>query len=656
LRVDAIPVAGAEVLEDKMLYRVFEEKANLDGKRKQVVVSSKYNPVFRLPAGDYLVRAKHGTAETEATLKVTAGELSEHRFTMDVGYLQLATRMVEGGENIEKGVLYRVLTAKKNLEGKRKQLDVSSTAEPLFRLPAGDYVITAKHGKAVTETPISVTAGEMVEMVITQNTGRIKGIALLQADGAPIDSGVFWRVYKGDANLEGKRQQVDVSSSSEPVFTLPEGDYILTVKFGEKILEKNFTIAAGEEKQVEIWAPVEFHLALAKAEQGDEFYKLQDFQPALAAYKAAADELNGLYQLVPAYVQAKISAGQDALSEGKSQLAKEAFSAAIEIEPNNFQALGGLDRANTLDEVLALSRLANSEQQQFAELDDLSLLQSAEEKLNQAIALDGQHSAIKEQLSAVKALQTDKRYRDAMTRGFQALFVSNYSNAGSGFSEALRIRPNDQTARLAYQQSLASNKTSSLQSILDRAKAFEANEDWSNALSNYQTVLQRDPNQISAKLGQIRSQARGDLDQQIRDVLGDVLLLSRSNNKDEAQRLLSEAEALPQSGPKLQAQIAELRNALSSSDASVKVQIISDTFTDVTLRKEGANQVPLGRFNNKNLVLKPGRYVLTGVRSGFRDERKEIELYPGSQDLQYFEIRCEQPIRAKLVERTDDAA
>ena len=333
-----------------------------------------------------------------------------------------------------------------------------------------------------------------------------------------------------------------------------------------------------------------------------------------------------------------------------------AFSEAVEIEPNNFTALNGLARASTLDEVLELARLAHDDEQDFAEQDDLQLLINAQQKLEKAIAIDNNNESIKEQLQVIKSLQTDKRYRLAMSKGFNALFVNNYSRAGSAFTDALKIRPNDETARLAYQQSLASNKTASLQSLLDRALALENNEDWGNALSNYQNVLQRDPNQIAAKLGEIRSRARNQLDTDLRGVLEDVLLLSRSKNKSEAENLLKEARAIRVSGPKLNAQISKLSEALESTSDSIKVQIISDSLTAVTLSKVGANQVTLGSFASKNLVLKPGRYVLTGVRSGFKDERKEIDLYSGSNDLQYLEIRCDQPIGLSSLETSDDAA
>ncbi len=405
-----------------------------------------------------------------------------------------------------------------------------------------------------------------------------------------------------------------------------------------------------EDKKVEIWAPIEFAQALNEAEQGDEFYKLQDFQQALSFYQLAVDKLDHMYKQIPIYVQAKLAEGQQAIDDGKSQLANTAFNTVLEIEPNNFSALSGLGRAKILDQVLQLSHAADVEQQLFLEQDDESLLVSALQKLNEALSLDQQNADLLAQLNTITGLQRDKQYRDAMTKGFRALFSNSYSTANSAFAAALKLNPDDKTASLAYQQSLASNKTSSLQSLLSRAKNFESSEDWQNALSNYRAVLSRDSNQVQAKLGEIRSNARYQLDAELRNTLSDTLSLSKSAQKTQAQQLLADAQGIRNGGPKLANQIAQLQKVLTQNEATIKVQISSDAITEVTLSKEGSNQIQLGRFNSKNLALKPGRYVLSGVRFGFRDVRQEIELLPGNTELQTFELSCDQPISVSLQE------
>lgn len=399
-----------------------------------------------------------------------------------------------------------------------------------------------------------------------------------------------------------------------------------------------------ESKNVSEWAAEPYDAALLRAAEGDDFYKRQDFANAMQQYQGALDDLRGIDALIPDVLASRVSAGQQAIDDGKTGLAKEQFQAALRLEPNHIPALSGLDRAKNLDQVLEIVRAASANEQDFLASDELAHLNQAEQKLQQALALDAQMLPAKEGLARVQQRAADKRFRDAMSQGFSALFKGSYASARKGFSSALKIRPGDPTASAAYRQSLASDKRSSLSSLISVAKRFEAQEEWASALSNYQVVLQRDPNQVAAKLGQIRSQARLDLDQEINSVLADTLALSRSSQSDRANAVLSDARAINSKGAKLSSQIASIESALQQLDSTVKVSFQSDALTDINLTKAGANKVRLGRFTTKKLALKPGRYVLTGSRLGYRDVRQEIELRANSSSVQTFKLVCNEPI------------
>ncbi len=398
-----------------------------------------------------------------------------------------------------------------------------------------------------------------------------------------------------------------------------------------------------EAKNVKEWAAERYEAALARAAEGDEFYKRQDFASAIEQYQGAHDDLRSLDALIPEVLAAKVSAGQKAISEGKTELAKEQFQAALRLDQNHIPALSGLDRADNLDQVLEILRAAALDEQEFLTTDELIHLDRAEQKLAQAIQLDQNMEPAVKGLARVKERAADKRFRDSMSKGFSALFKGSYGSARQGFSAALKIRPGDPTASTAYRQSLASDKRSSLSSLLAAAKRFEAQEEWGSALSNYQVVLQRDPNQVSAKLGQIRSQARLNLDQEINSVLADTLALSRSSQSERATTVLNDARAIKNKGSKLKQQIASIESALQQVGSTVKVSFLSDALTEINLTKAGSNKVRLGRFTSKKLALKPGRYVVTGSRLGYRDVRQEIELRANSS-VQTFNIVCNQPI------------
>ena len=96
-------------------------------------------------------------------------------------------------------------------------------------------------------------------------------------------------------------------------------------------------------------------------------------------------------------------------------------------------------------------------------------------------------------------------------------------------------------------------------------------------------------------------------------------------------------------------QINDLEASLTLIDSTIKVSFTSDGLTDVNLTKVGSKKIRLGKFSVKNLALKPGRYVISGVRLGFKDERREIELRVTSEDIQTVSIACKTPVSSSSV-------
>lgn len=399
-----------------------------------------------------------------------------------------------------------------------------------------------------------------------------------------------------------------------------------------------------EQKKVDEWAPQKFQAALDLAKAGDELYGQQNYDQAIANYQKAFTDMEAIHELIPDILAGLINDGVSAIDAGKTELAKNTLSKALLLDSNSILALNAMGRANNLDQVLDLLRNAKQQEQIFATSDLLSDLKSAQSDYQAAAQLDDKNTRAIDGLKRVTELESDKLFRLEMTSGFNALFVNRYPAAKSAFSKALNIKPNDVTAKTAYQQSLAADKSSSLSGLIAAAKRFESNEQWASALSNYQAVLQRDPNQVSAKLGKIRSQARGELDQQLKEVLSDTLSLARVSQKEKALAVLNDAKAISKKGPRLNKQISAIEASLNNADVALKVSFLSDNLSDVSLKKEGARAISLGRFDRKNLSLKPGRYVISATRLGFRDERKEIELTPSSSGVLSFSIRCDQQV------------
>ena len=399
-----------------------------------------------------------------------------------------------------------------------------------------------------------------------------------------------------------------------------------------------------EAQGVQQWADQEYQSALEQADLGDSLYKQQDYRLAIGAYQEAAQQMEDLQGRLPEILKERIKDGFIAIEQGQSALAKQQFQQALALDRNSISALKGLGRAQTLDQVIELYAQGDDLEQQFKTDDRLESLQAATEKYQQALSLDKDYVVAQNAIDRVADLNADKRYRQSMTKGFNSLFTKRYSSAKSAFGKALKIKPNDVTAKEAYTQSVSSNQSASLTSILSSAKKHEANEEWSSALSNYQAVLQRDANQVSAKLGQIRSRARSDLDQRLVTALSDPLALSKASVRGKAQQALADARGISRKGVRLNKQIKQLELALSDLNQTIKIVISSDSQTQVSIVKQGSKRIDLGKFSSKNLALKPGRYVVRGVRLGFQDVRKEVDVLPGTLEVESISISCTESI------------
>ena len=252
LRVTASATAGQDPLKDNMFYWVLSPTTDLEGNRKEIDIDGGAKPLFRLPAGEYVIRARHGKAYKDQRVTIEPGALTDLSFDMDAGYLRLNTKMSETSAALEKDMFYWVLSPTTDLEGNRKEIDIDGSAKPIFRLPAGEYLLRTRHGAAYRDTPVTVTAGAVLDKTIVQRSGRVKLSATQTAGGPALTSGVFWWIYQPANSLDGGEKEIDIDGGAEPIFILPEGEYVIAVRYGGEITRTALSVSAGEEKKIEV--------------------------------------------------------------------------------------------------------------------------------------------------------------------------------------------------------------------------------------------------------------------------------------------------------------------------------------------------------------------------------------------------------------------
>jgi peptidyl-tRNA hydrolase len=150
--------------------------------------------------------------------------------------------------------MWRILGGQADLEGRRQQVAMHHDAQPVITLNEGDYKVQVKVGDAKRIVDLSLKAGEQKPMDVVVGAGQVKLVARLGSGSPPLTNGApgMWRILEGQANFEGRRQQVAMHHDAQPVVTLNEGDYKVQVKVGDATQVVDLTVNAGEQKIVEV--------------------------------------------------------------------------------------------------------------------------------------------------------------------------------------------------------------------------------------------------------------------------------------------------------------------------------------------------------------------------------------------------------------------
>jgi hypothetical protein len=234
---------------------------------------------------------------------------------------------------------------------------------------------------------------------------------------------------------------------------------------------------------------------------------------------------------------------------------------------------------------------------------------------------------------------TDATFRQHMSRGLAAMERGDYGGAREAFRAAGTVRPGDPAIAQAMAQVANRESSDDVDARLREAADLEASESWQAAVDLYQGLLEEDPSLNQARVRLIPAQVRAALDADLVRYIDEPLRLSSRTTYQQAQARLVDARSISDPGPRLAGQIDTVERLLVAAVSSVDVQFLSDNQTEVTLFRVAE----LGRFDRRQLTLKPGRYVAAGTRQGFRDVRVEFTV-TGAEELDPIVVRCEESI------------
>ncbi len=391
-------------------------------------------------------------------------------------------------------------------------------------------------------------------------------------------------------------------------------------------------LAALKSAGSESWAAAGTAAAVAALAAVDALMQKRDYAAAQTRLIALARDLTVLEaQREPAF-KALLQQGEGALQKGDSKSAASAFAQALAIRPADAAAQRGARRAASLDAVFALLASARGLEQQ-------GRISEAAATYRKALALDPLDSQA--QAGAARTggqLQADQFGR-AMARAYAAIGQHQDAQARAALEEAKAIKPNDPEIARATAQLQAADSASQLSTALSQARAAEAGEHWQEAVSQYQHALALDSTLVDARHALEVATERARLDRELELIIAHPERTYSDAVYAAARSTLQQGQAINSPGPVLSRQLGQVGELLNQAATPVDVMLRSDNLTSVTVYRIGE----LGNFTQHALQLKPGRYVVVGTRSGFRDVRRELNVSPGNAPPALL-IQCVDPI------------
>ena len=430
------------------------------------------------------------------------------------------------------------------------------------------------------------------------------------------------------------KQKVDVTTLNVPAG--PTDAEVDAEKKAEELTAKHAElgkrVADLASRAAAQWGGADFAAARKSFDDVGGMLERHEYQAAQAPAAALEKSLTEIETRVPAALAAQLSEGKRALSAGEFENSRQAFQTALKIEPGNNEATEGLNKVAAASGVVPT--LADAENAENAR--DLP---KAQVLFADVLKRNPGNLAATQGLARVRQSIADNEFNATMGAGLAALNAGRLSEARTHLEKAQRMRPGNAEVAAALQRAADTGSGRSLAELEQRAARLASEERWTEALAIYDEALARDSSLQFAIDGRAAVAPRAELGKRLQTLIDRPERLAEESVRAEAERLLARAKALPNQGPVIRSQVSRLELLLPTFNQPVMLALESDNATEVAIQRVGF----FGAFERREVTLKPGKYTVTGKRSGFRDVRREITVAPGQAE-QTIVIRCLEPI------------
>ena len=247
LTLVATLIEGSDPIPRGIVWRVFLPTPGDDGQLPLLASAEGGTARFDLGPGSYLVHAAFGRAGVTKRVTINAGETRAETMVLDAGGLKL-NALLSGGVRIPAQKLkFSIYDVKEDANGERALIIPDVKPGTVVRLNAGTYHVVSTYGavNAVIRSDIRVEAGKLTEAVVEHRAAQLT-LKLVRERGGEAIADTSWVVMTEAGDIV--RENVGAFAS----MVLAEGKYVIVAKNRDRIYQRDFTVMAGQNRDVEV--------------------------------------------------------------------------------------------------------------------------------------------------------------------------------------------------------------------------------------------------------------------------------------------------------------------------------------------------------------------------------------------------------------------
>ncbi len=357
--------------------------------------------------------------------------------------------------------------------------------------------------------------------------------------------------------------------------------------------------------------------------EGDKFYFDEFYFKSRDSYKSASELIKDFNDRNRLKVLEIIDRSQLAFDLVKLDEAKTLVEEGLSIDPSNNKLVNINKR---IDNYYVVTDLISSAQD-YSSSNKYSL---AIQTIDEAIQIDPQRSDAKQ--TKIKIVEESKVYyfNQNLKNAYNALASDEFNKSLSLYNDAKSILPTNPELSILKREIDTKKKNYDITLYTNSGDRSYDAENWESALDAYNKAMKLDPanSDLVRKVNRTSSlkQTYDDLNKYLRN----VDRLSSPNIRNNFEKAIRVANDLNlKDEKKLITLISQAKETFNKYSEMVVLNLISNGETYIDIQKTRQYQP----FNEENIKLYPGKYILIAKKRGMQSTRKEIILEPGKEFL-----------------------